>query len=142
MIARKQALLRIEDVVCVLQDEVRKAGGQAELARKTGVNRPNLNSTMTGKRPPTNDILRALKLRKVFAYEKETKTRGQELLRIEGIVRIIRDEVERAGSQAQWARKNGVHGSSLSATITGKAPPTKDILRALSLRKIFAYERM
>jgi DNA-binding phage protein len=142
MIARKQALLRIEDVVCVLQDEVRKAGGQAELARKTGVNRPNLNSTITGKRPPTNDILRALNLRKVFAYEKEAKTRGQEPLRIEGIVRIIRDEVERAGSRAQWARKNGVHGPSLSGTITGKAPPTKDILRALNLRKMFAYERM
>jgi DNA-binding phage protein len=142
MIARKQALLRIEDVVCVLQDEVRKAGGQAELARKTGVNRPNLNSTITGKRPPTNDILKALNLRKVFAYEKEAKTRGQELLRIEGIVRIIRDEVERAGSRAQWARKNGVHGPSLSGTITGKVPPTKDILRALSLRKMFAYERM
>jgi len=91
MIARKQALLRIEDVVCVLQDEVRKAGSQAELARKTGVNRSNLNSTITGKRPPTNDILRALNLRKVFAYEKEAKTRGQEPLRIEGIVRIIRD---------------------------------------------------
>ena len=142
MIARKQALLRIEDVVCVLQDEVRKAGGQAELARKTGVNRPNLNSTITGKRPPTNDILRALNLRKVFAYEKEAKTRGQEPLRIEGIVRIIRDEIERAGSRAQWARKNGVHGPSLSGTITGKVPPTKDILRALSLRKMFAYERM
>ena len=42
----------------------------------------------------------------------------------------------------EWARQNEVHGSSLNGTVTGKKPPTRDILRALSLRKVFAYERM
>jgi DNA-binding transcriptional regulator YdaS (Cro superfamily) len=142
MSARKQALLRIEDVVRVLREEVRNVGGQAELARKTGVNRPNLNSAITGKRSPTNDILRTLNLRKAFAYEKAKARELPELLRLERVARILRDEVGRAGSQAEWARNYGVHGPSLSGTITGKTPPTKDILRALGLQKVLAYEKM
>jgi hypothetical protein len=142
MTARKQALLRVADVVRLIQEEVKSAGGQAELARKSGLNRPNLNSTVSGKRAPTGDVLRALNLRKVFAYEKEGRTRDQELLWMEGVVRSLRYEVERADSQAEWARQNKVHLGSLNSTINGKLPPTKDILRALSLRKVFAYEKI
>jgi plasmid maintenance system antidote protein VapI len=142
MTVRKQSLLRVADVVRVIQEEVRNAGGQAFLARRVGVNRPNLNSTLSGRRPPTGDILRAFNLQKVFAYEREGRTRDQEPLRMEGVVRLLRDEVERADSQAEWARQNGVHVGSLNSTINGKEPPTKDILRALSLRKVFAYEKL
>jgi hypothetical protein len=70
MTVHKQPLLRVADVVRVIQEEVRNAGGQAFLARKAGLNRPNLNSTLSGRRPPTGDILRAFNLQKVFAYEK------------------------------------------------------------------------
>ena len=84
----------------------------------------------------------AFNLQKAFAYEKEGKTRDQEPLRMDGVVRLLRDEVERADSQAEWARQNGVHMGSLNSTINGKEPPTKDIPRALSLRKVFAYEKL
>jgi ribosomal protein L30/L7E len=73
--ARNKRLLRFEEVVRLLREEVAKGGGQAEWARKTGVNRANMNSTVTGKKPPTKDTLRVLGLQKVFAYEKEIKTR-------------------------------------------------------------------
>jgi hypothetical protein len=63
------------------------------------------------------------------------------LLGLDDIIRLLRDQVERAGSQAEWARKNRVNGPDLSSTITGKRPPTKDILRALKLKKVFAYQR-
>jgi len=142
MSTRKPSLLRIEEVVRILQKEVKSAGGQAELARKTGVSRPNLNSAIAGRRAPTNDILRALRLRKVFAYEKATRIRNQQPIRLEIVVRLLREEVAESGSQAEWARQNEVHGPSLNGTVTGKKPPTRDILRALSLRKVFAYERM
>lgn len=141
MTLRKQALLRAREVVRIIQEEVESAGGQAELARKAGLNRPNLNSSLSGRRPPAGDILRALSLRKVSAYEKEGRTRDQELLRIEAVVRILRDEVQRAGSQAEWARQNRVHLGSLNSTINGNVYPTKDILSALGLRKVFAYEK-
>ena len=70
MPVRNQILYRINDIIPILRHEVERAGSQAEWARKTGVNRANLNSTLTGKRPPTKDILKALNLRKVFAYER------------------------------------------------------------------------
>jgi hypothetical protein len=38
--------------------------------------------------------------------------------------------------------QNGAHVGSLNSTINGKEPPTKDILTALSLRKVFAYEKL
>ena len=63
------------------------------------------------------------------------------ILGLEEVVSTLREEVERAGSQAEWARKNRVNGPDLSSTITGKRPPTKDILRALKLKKVFAYQR-
>jgi hypothetical protein len=68
-------------------------------------------------------------------------SRGDALLDLKDIVRILRKEVKRAGSQAAWARETGVNQPDLSSTITGKRPPTKDILRALNLRKVFAYQR-
>jgi DNA-binding phage protein len=77
MRARNQTLLRIKDIIPILRREVERAGSQAEWARKTGANRANLNSTLTGKRPPTRDILRALNLRKVFAYERASGARDR-----------------------------------------------------------------
>jgi hypothetical protein len=142
MTARKQPLLGVGDVVRVIQEEVRNAGSQAFLARNAGLNRPNLNSTLSGRRPPTGDILRAFNLQKLFSYEREGRTGDQEPLRVEGVVQLLRDEVERADSQVEWARQKGVHVGSLNSTINGKKPPTKDILRALSLRKVFAYVKL
>jgi hypothetical protein len=71
MSRRNKPLLLIEDIIKILRGEIKRAGSQAEWARRTKANRANLNSTLNGNRPPTNDVLRALSLRKVFAYEKQ-----------------------------------------------------------------------
>jgi hypothetical protein len=68
------------------------------------------------------------------------KNRKEVFLGLEDIVRLLQDRVKRAGSQAEWARRNDVNPADLSSTITGKRPPTKDVLRALKLKKVFAYE--
>jgi len=68
------------------------------------------------------------------------KNRKEEFLGLEDIVRMLQDKIKRAGTQAEWARKNDVNPADLSSTITGKRPPTKDVLRALKLKKVFAYE--
>jgi hypothetical protein len=77
MAARNQHILGLAEVVRILREEVTRAGSQAEWARRTGVSRPNLNSTITGKRPPTRDVLHALSLKKVFAYQKAAKGRSR-----------------------------------------------------------------
>jgi hypothetical protein len=68
------------------------------------------------------------------------KNRKEVFLGLEDIVRLLRARVKQVGSQAEWARKNRVNPADLSSTITGKRPPTKDVLRALKLKKVFAYE--
>jgi hypothetical protein len=68
------------------------------------------------------------------------KNRKEVFLGLEDIVRILREKVKRVGTQAEWARENDVNPADLSSTITGKRPPTKDVLRALKLKKVFAYE--
>ena len=140
MRTRADRLLGLEDVVRILRDEVERAGSQAEWARQESVHSPDLCSTVTGKRPPTKDILRALRLKKAFAYQ-SISGRNRRLLKLEEVVRRLRAEVETAGGQAVWARKTGVNRPNMNCALTGKRPPMNDVLRALGLRKVYAYEK-
>jgi DNA-binding phage protein len=99
-----------------------------------------LNSTVTGRKPPTKDLLRALNLQKVFAYEALMKNRNALTLGLDEVLGILREEVEKAGGQTEFARKAGVNRSNLNSTLLKKRPPTRDILQALNLRKTFGYE--
>ena len=65
-----------------------------------------------------------------------------ELLELEEVVRILQKQVGRAGTQAEWARQNQVNPHDLSSAVRSKRPPTKDILRALNLRKAFGYKAL
>jgi hypothetical protein len=62
-------LLDEEDVLRLLREDIDRAGSQSAWARRTGCDRANLNLVLKGKRhlPPT--IIKALKLKKVVAYE-------------------------------------------------------------------------
>ena len=58
-----------DDVIRLLRSEVEKAGGQAALPREAGVSRGSLNNILSGKRAPTKQFIKALKLRSVFVPE-------------------------------------------------------------------------
>jgi len=131
--------LLLEHLVQILREEVARAGSQAEWARRSKVNAPDLSSAVRGKRSPTRDILRALHLRKVFAYQ-QLSDRTQKLLGLDDVVALLREEVLKAGGQAEWARKRGVNRPNLNTVINGKRPPMNDVLRGLGLQKVFAYE--
>jgi DNA-binding response OmpR family regulator len=59
-------VFEIADVIRFLRSEVRRAGGQAAWANKTGVNRVIVNKILNGKASPNKKIIKALKLRVVF----------------------------------------------------------------------------
>jgi hypothetical protein len=48
-------------------------------------------------------------------------TRAPPVVLLDDVVRMARQEVDKAGSQAEFARKAGVRGSNLNSTVTGKA---------------------
>jgi DNA-binding phage protein len=56
-----------------------------------------------------------------------------QLLDRSDIVRILRDEVERAGGQSSWARKQGIDRTLLGRVLRDQKSPSKEIIRALRL---------
>lgn len=66
------SFLDLKDVISLLRSEVERAGGQAAWAKKTGINRSIINVALNDKRPPTKNIIRALKLRTVFVPKRKS----------------------------------------------------------------------
>jgi hypothetical protein len=61
----------------------------------------------------------------------------QRLLNLQDVMRLLRSEVERAGSQRAFARKAGVNVSVVSKTLRGMVLPSEKILRALKLQVVY-----
>jgi len=60
-------MLEDKDVIAMLRSEVDRAGGQSSWARQERIDRTLLNRVLSGHRPPTDQIIRALKLCNVYA---------------------------------------------------------------------------
>jgi len=54
-------------------------------------------------------------------------------LGVQDVVKLLRDEVERAGSQSQFARQKGVERSLINKVLQGERLPTSRLCRALGL---------
>jgi hypothetical protein len=63
------------DVVRLLRSEVKRAGGQKEWARKSGVVASMVSMVLSGDRPPNEKIISALKLRRVVIFETSSMNR-------------------------------------------------------------------
>ena len=60
-------MLDDKDVVCLLRSEVERAGGQSAWARREWIDRTLVNRVLCGQKPPTKEIVRALKLCNLYA---------------------------------------------------------------------------
>jgi DNA-binding phage protein len=58
-------------------------------------------------------------------------------LDLKDVIRLLRSEVERAGSQTAWARKTGNARVTINRVLNNQQAPTKKIIRALKLRMVF-----
>jgi hypothetical protein len=61
----------------------------------------------------------------------------QRLLNVNDVIRLLRSEVKRAGSQRAFAREAGVNVSVVSKTLRGTVLPSEKILAALKLRVVY-----
>jgi len=66
--------------------------------------------------------------------------RKEELISIAEVREMIQRKIAQAGSQSAWARQFGFEPSLVSNVMTGTRLPTKQILKALSLKKVVMYE--
>jgi DNA-binding phage protein len=55
------------------------------------------------------------------------------------VVRLLRSEVERAGGQSAWARREGIDRTLLNRVLNGQEPPTREIIRALKLCNAYTF---
>ena len=57
------------------------------------------------------------------------------------VLRLLREEVDRAGGQSAWARRSGIDRVYLNRVLNGKRPLPPRIVKALNLKRAFAYEK-
>lgn len=62
-------ILDNKDIVRLLRLEVKQAGGQSSWARREGIDRTLLNRVLNDQKPPTEKIIKALKLCNVYAFD-------------------------------------------------------------------------
>jgi predicted transcriptional regulator len=72
--------------------------------------------------------------------EARHQTHMRALLDQKDVVRLLRLEVNRAGSQKKWAKKIGVTQPLISMVLSGNRPLNNKIISALKLRVV--YERL
>jgi len=60
-----------------------------------------------------------------------------DFLEQEDVVALLREEVDKAGSQSAWSKKTGVDRTNLNRILNGHIPPTKAVAAALKLRLIY-----
>jgi hypothetical protein len=59
------------------------------------------------------------------------------ILEVKDVVLLLRAEVQRAGGVKAWCKKTGVHRTIVTKVLNNSRPPTKSIIKALSLRTVF-----
>jgi DNA-binding phage protein len=71
----------LEDVVSLLRVDVRRVGGQAAFAKKTGIPRAEVNRALTGARLPSRSVIDALGLAPVYVFKTDLPRRRTRLRR-------------------------------------------------------------
>jgi DNA-binding transcriptional regulator YdaS (Cro superfamily) len=117
----------------LLRSEVKKAGGQAAWARRERVDRVSLNMTINGRIAIRPNIIRALKLRAVSQHN-ACPIKNHE------IIDLLRSEIEKAGSQLDWAQREGINRTVVNQVINGRKAITKRIRTALKVRTVYLRE--
>jgi ribosomal protein L30/L7E len=55
----------------------------------------------------------------------------------EDVLRLLRLEINKDGSQSAWARRCGLERASVNAMLAGRIPVSKSVADALGLRRTF-----
>jgi DNA-binding transcriptional regulator YdaS (Cro superfamily) len=51
------------------------------------------------------------------------------------VLRILGQEIDKAGSQSEWARRTGINRTTLNQVISGRRKPSPDIFSALQSKQ-------
>ena len=114
------------DVLQLLRDEVKHAGGQSAWARNEDVDRTHLNQILSGRSGVSPKIFGKLRLRTVYVREN--------ILSEKGVVELLRDDVDRLGGQSVWARETKLSRPYLNKVLAGRKRVSPNILQRLQVQ--------
>ena len=60
---------------------------------------------------------------------------------LQAMRKLLGREVARAGGQVAWAKRHGLHPSTINNVLNDQRLPGPRMLAALNLRKVIAYQR-
>jgi len=55
----------------------------------------------------------------------------------EDVIRLLRAEIKKDGSQAAWARRNSIERTNVNAMLSGRISVSKPVADALGLRRTY-----
>ncbi len=119
-------LLDDEAVLRLLEEEVKSAGGQMQWARPNRCPSVHNQSDSTRRQRLTQQIISALGLRRVLLPSKND------------LVKRLREEVAKAGSQSEFARRTGLDRTYLTHVLNGRNPGN-EIAKALNVTRVVRY---
>ena len=67
------------------------------------------------------------------------KSRKPKILNSEDVMNLLKSEIAKAGSQQEWAKRNGVSRPIVCRTLRGYRRLQPKVLKALGLKKLDAY---
>ena len=59
-----------------------------------------------------------------------------QILTVEDVVELLRRDIDRVGSQSEWARQTGIQRPELSRVLNGHRLPSSSICEALKLKRV------
>ena len=62
------------------------------------------------------------------------------MFELEDVVSLLREEVQRAGSQEAFAKKTGIHRTALNKVLNGARLPPSSIVDVLGLAPIYVFK--
>jgi DNA-binding phage protein len=136
-------VLEPREIVQLLRAEVKKAGSQGTWAKRAGIDRSFVNKIIHGRKQPTKNMILALGLRIVVLRDADIqKLRPTKKLEfdVKDVVKLLHEEVRRAGSAAAFAKIAGVDRATVNRVLHGLLPPSPKIVHALGLRTVFCTQ--
>jgi|SRR5215469_1364490 len=132
-------ILRIQEVIKLLREEVQRAGSQSEFARQKGVQPSLVNRVLRGDRFPPLRLCRALGLEWVLVSQVEVGGMELDIITWRDFRRILREEINKAGSITGWARQFRIDRAHLSSVLHRRRAPDQRIIAALNLSEVLVY---
>lgn len=141
----------LKDVLKKLGKESSACGNHLAFAKKHDINPGYISSVTNGKRPPSAMLLDILGYVSERVYRKKLKhvkvdgkpqKNMNPLLTKEEIIAIIKEEIERVGSQSDFCKSRNISTSYLSTMLSGKrfTPGGKLVLPSKKLLLSIGYE--